>query len=516
MKIRSGLVLTALASQISSAFDESSQKYRLRQHQYHQQDSSHITEYICRAQKMVYRFKEKVGCPGMSVCVSLSGKIIYQEGVGYANVEHMVPVNENTVFRIASISKPFTSLLVGRLLDQHKLDLDEDIRSYLPEFPEKTVSGTYAKITVRSLLNHTSGIRSYKKISDENKQSAYPEMLNTVRFNDTLNACDMFKNDALVHAPGIEYTYSTFAFTLLSAVIEKICLNKGSLFDQPLATVKGESKSSCENETKSINSLPKWARFDTNLLRLFQYLNLNNTCLEYPEKIISSRAAQYCRSDKGILTNTPTIDNSYKWAGGGILSTASDLIRLADHLAFIYMGWLESYGIVKQSTLNQLLWKVSCVPPDRSTLPGLGWFLARRSGDPATKENGYPDRLYALHTGGAVGGTTVLLLSLPLLCNNDNIPNKTNEGNTFSTTDHNHNFISSVQNNTVIISPVNKIYPVDVRIKAANIPPINVAILTNLENVSGMSELAIHLSELFLDYAIKLKEYEDDEEIEKC
>lgn len=71
--------------------------------------------------------------------------IHFFEGVGYANVEHMVPVNENTVFRIASISKPFTSLLVGRLLDQHKLDLDEDIRSYLPEFPEKTVSGTYVR-----------------------------------------------------------------------------------------------------------------------------------------------------------------------------------------------------------------------------------------------------------------------------------------------------------------------------------------------------------------------------------
>ncbi|XP_018648616.1 family S12 unassigned peptidase (S12 family) [Schistosoma mansoni] len=482
MKIRNGLVLTALASQISSGFHESSKKHRPRQHQYHRQDSSYITDYISRAQKMVYTFKEKMGCPGMSVCVSLSGKIIYQEGVGYANVEHMVPVNENTVFRIASISKPFTSLLVGRLLDQRKLDLDEDIRSYLPEFPEKIVNETYV----------------------------YPEMLNTVRFNDTLNACDMFKNDTLVHLPGIEYTYSTFAFTLLSAVIEKICLNKGSLFDQPLATVKGESKSSCEKETKSTNDLPKWARFDTNLLRLFQYLNLNNTCLEYPEKIISSRAAQYCRSDKGILTNTPTIDNSYKWAGGGILSTASDLIRLADHLAFIYMGWLESYGIVKQSTLNQLLWKVSCVPPDRNTLPGLGWFLARRSGDPATEENGYPDRLYALHTGGAVGGTTVLLLSLPLLCNNDNIPNMTNEINTIASKDNNHNFISSIHNNTMIISPVNKMYPVDVRTKAANIPPINVAILTNLENVSGISELAINLSELFLDYAIKLEDLDDE------
>ncbi|KAH8851569.1 Serine beta-lactamase-like protein LACTB, mitochondrial [Schistosoma japonicum] len=494
MKIRSALILTALASShIQSVVDDSSKKHIPHKLQYHQLESPSITEYTRRAQEMIYRFKEKVGCPGISVCVSLSGNIIYQEGVGYANVEHMVPVNADTVFRIASVSKPFTSLLVGRLLDQHKLDLDEDICSYYPEFPEKIIDNAYARITVRSLLNHTSGIRSYKKVSDESKESAYPEMLNNIRFKNTFNACDMFKNDALVHAPGVQYTYSTFAFTLLSAIIEKICLLKGGPFDQPIPTVKGEPSS---EKTDSTSDLPKWARFDTNLLRLFQYLNLNNTSLEYPEKIISSRAAQYCRSDKGILTNTPTIDNSYKWAGGGILSTAGDLIRLADHLSFIYMGWLDSYGIVKQSTLNQVLWKVSCVPPDRSTLPGLGWFLARRSGDPATDENFYPDRLYALHTGGAVGGTTILLLSLPLL--NDN---KINEINT-STAVNNRN------NNSILSMP--KMYPQDIRMKFANLPPINVAILTNLENVPGISELAIYISEIFLEYALKMEQANEE------
>ncbi|KAH8851570.1 Esterase EstB [Schistosoma japonicum] len=408
MKIRSALILTALASShIQSVVDDSSKKHIPHKLQYHQLESPSITEYTRRAQEMIYRFKEKVGCPGISVCVSLSGNIIYQEGVGYANVEHMVPVNADTVFRIASVSKPFTSLLVGRLLDQHKLDLDEDICSYYPEFPEKIIDNAYARITVRSLLNHTSGIRSYKKVSDESKESAYPEMLNNIRFKNTFNACDMFKNDALVHAPGVQYTYSTFAFTLLSAIIEKICLLKGGPFDQPIPTVKGEPSS---EKTDSTSDLPKWARFDTNLLRLFQYLNLNNTSLEYPEKIISSRAA--------------------------------------------------------------------------------------RSGDPATDENFYPDRLYALHTGGAVGGTTILLLSLPLL--NDN---KINEINT-STAVNNRN------NNSILSMP--KMYPQDIRMKFANLPPINVAILTNLENVPGISELAIYISEIFLEYALKMEQANEE------
>nr|AAW27138.1 unknown [Schistosoma japonicum] len=105
MKIRSALILTALASShIQSVVDDSSKKHISHKLQYHQLRPPSITEYTRRAQEMIYRFKEKVGCPGISVCVSLSGNIIYQEGVGYANVEHMVPVNADTVFRIASVN----------------------------------------------------------------------------------------------------------------------------------------------------------------------------------------------------------------------------------------------------------------------------------------------------------------------------------------------------------------------------------------------------------------------------
>ncbi|VDP89702.1 unnamed protein product [Echinostoma caproni] len=96
---------------------------------------------------------------------------ITQSGFGFADVEQLVRVRDNTVFRIASISKSFTSLLVGRLFDQHKLAEDDDVRIYVPEFPQKMIDGKYAKIPIRSLLNHTSGIRSYHKAAEGKGQS---------------------------------------------------------------------------------------------------------------------------------------------------------------------------------------------------------------------------------------------------------------------------------------------------------------------------------------------------------
>lgn len=77
----------------------------------------------------------------MSVCVSVGGTTIYSKGFGFADVEQGVKVTPQTKFRIASISKSFTSLLVGRMIDQCRVDLDKDVRSYLPDFSPKTKDG---------------------------------------------------------------------------------------------------------------------------------------------------------------------------------------------------------------------------------------------------------------------------------------------------------------------------------------------------------------------------------------
>ncbi|TGZ75485.1 hypothetical protein CRM22_000343 [Opisthorchis felineus] len=423
-----------------------------------------------RATSLIQLYKERSGCPGISVCISYAGECVYSEGFGFANVENLVPVREDTLFRIASISKSFTSVLVGRLMEQSKLDLDEDIRTYLPEFPEKHVDGNYAKITARSLLSHTSGIRSYRKSAEKRGQSSYPEMLLQTRYDNALDACNLFKDDPLVHAPGKQYTYSTFGFTLLSAAIENICTRSGPSFECYSGT-----QPNCVKKSSDTSKIPRFAKMDHQFSKLFTFLGLKNTFLEYHEKITPVRASQYKRNSKGVLENTPMVDNSYKWAGGGILSTAYDLTLFANHLAYVYLDSMPKMGVIKPETLR-LLWTVSASNPDEEWQPGLGWFLCRRSGGALSQEVTCPDRLYVCHTGGAVGGTTILLLSLPCC--------KWSNGHEYVREDAPSNLC-------------------DFTARSAKLAPICVAILTNLEDASGIKDLAVSLVELVSDCILR-------------
>lgn len=416
-----------------------------------------------RATDLILQYKEKNACPGMSVCVSVGGKTVYSKGFGFADVEQLVRVRENTVFRIASISKSFTSLLVGRLLDQQKLTVDDDVRTYVPEFPQKMVNGKYAQIPIRTLLNHTSGIRSYHKEGDGKGQAAYPEMLLNKRFNSSLEACRLFQDDPLVHSPGQKYLYSTYAFTLLSAAIERVSAQRGPIFSLPTEPA--------EDGNTKINSIPSWAKIDTQLCRLFRFLGLRDTSLEYHEKMTPFRSKQYRRKANGVLENTPTVDNSYKWAGGGILSTAPDLVRVANHLANIYMGRLHSRGVITRDALTTL-WHAYPVNSEGVWQPGLGWFLSRRSGGSVTERNICPDRLYVLHTGGAVGSTTALLLSLPCCPVADTDQPEHGDPEEFTTA-------------------------------MSRAPPVCVAVLTNLEDSSEISQLAVSLAEVFTEDAVR-------------
>ncbi|HEX2395158.1 MAG TPA: serine hydrolase, partial [Bacteroidales bacterium] len=92
--------------------------------------------------------------PGVSVAIVKDGKIVFKKGYGSASLEYNIPNKPSTVFDIASVSKQFTAFAILLLEEQGKLSLDDDIRKFIPEFPD------YGKvITIRQLLHHTSGIR---------------------------------------------------------------------------------------------------------------------------------------------------------------------------------------------------------------------------------------------------------------------------------------------------------------------------------------------------------------------
>src|SRR5215813_1415734 len=97
---------------------------------------------------------DKAGTPGAAVAVVRDGKPVFQKGYGAANLEYDIPIAADTVFHVASVSKQFTAFAIVLLEQDGKLALDADVRKYLPELSD------YGRtITIRNLLQHTSGIR---------------------------------------------------------------------------------------------------------------------------------------------------------------------------------------------------------------------------------------------------------------------------------------------------------------------------------------------------------------------
>lgn len=102
----------------------------------------------------------KTNTPGCALGIMKNGELIYAKGYGLANMEYDIPNSASSVFRIGSTSKQFTAACIVLLAEQGKLSLDDNLKNHFPDFPE------YAKqITVRHLLNHTSGIRDYLQIA---------------------------------------------------------------------------------------------------------------------------------------------------------------------------------------------------------------------------------------------------------------------------------------------------------------------------------------------------------------
>ena len=286
------------------------------------------------------------GAPGVSIAVGVDGELIWAEGFGYADIEHDLPVTPLTRFRIGSVSKTMTSIALGLIYEQGLIDLDAPIQTYVPGFPEKEKG----VVTTRLLASHRAGIRHYLPDMSDNFVKDH--------YDDVIAPLEIFADDPLIAAPGERYSYSSHGYNLLSAVIQ---------------------------EASGIEYLT--------LMRenVFAPLKLIDTVADHTDYIIANRAAPYARRD-GRLVNAPYVDNSYKWAGGGFLSTPSDLVKFG-------FGVFNS-GILKEDTLQLLL--SPPVLPNGSIADqnyGLGWMTFNESPH------------WVGHTGGSVGGNTLFMIN---------------------------------------------------------------------------------------------------------
>ncbi|CAB4008947.1 Hypothetical predicted protein, partial [Paramuricea clavata] len=374
---------------------------------------------IGKARSLIKRFREESGSPGLAISVSVDGRTVWSEGFGYSDIENDVPCTPSTVMRIASISKPLTAAAAMKLLDEGKLNLDDPVQKYVPNFPEKQINSKPCVITIRQLLCHQSGIRHYHKTKKgegstqsgttkngnekeerENKVSEFQKQEYYIKecYDSVEKSLSLFKDDPLVHEPGSEFLYTTFGWTLLSAVIESAAQKKFLL---------------CMYE-------------------LFKDLGMNNTQAELHKNLVYGRArvkrmsikairfaplGHYVRNEKGQLMNTPYVDNCYKWAGGGFISTTEDLIKFGN--AMLYSSQIgEFQGKSKDSLLSGILspesmrlsWTTVENTEDKVSKHwgyGLGWAIL-----PEKHERGCcRDQQKAIaHSGGAVGASSILLI----------------------------------------------------------------------------------------------------------
>ncbi len=149
---------------------------------------------------------ERQNVPGIAVGVVKKGRIVKAKGYGFANLEHRVPVTPDTVFQSASVGKQFTAAALLLLADEGRLNLDESIDRYFTNAPP-----AWSDITVRHLLNHTSGIPDYTGTNSVNLRQDYSE-------EDMVNLAARLP---LAFAPGQDWSYSNTGYVLLGMIIQK-------------------------------------------------------------------------------------------------------------------------------------------------------------------------------------------------------------------------------------------------------------------------------------------------------
>lgn len=142
--------------------------------------------------------------PGMAVAVLKAGQVVHAKGYGLADLEHQVPVTTQTVFQSGSVGKAFTVMAVMMLVDDGNIQLDDTLSKWFPDAPE-----TWSAITVRHLLEHTSGLGGYPEDFDFRRDRTEAELY------------DIIKAQPLEFAPGERRGYSNLGFVLLGILINK-------------------------------------------------------------------------------------------------------------------------------------------------------------------------------------------------------------------------------------------------------------------------------------------------------
>ena len=308
---------------------------------------------VDRARQMMREGVSDKNLPGASVAAGVGGEVVWAEGFGWADIDRRTPIAKDTRFRIGTASMALTSAAVGLLLEKERLKLDEEIQTYVPEFPRKQWP-----VTLRQLMSHVGGVRNDG--GDEGPLFAE-------HCNRPVEAFPHFASSDLLFEPGTEYRNSSFGWIVISAAVESAAAEPFFSFMQK---------------------------------QIFDPLKMDDTIPDSTSEADPGAATVYFPRFAGDPRYGPDpmrpIDLSCYSGASVFLSTPSDLVRF---------GMAIDRGKLLQPSTVQLLQTSQRLRSGDETGYGLGWDL-----ETATV-NGQPTQVVG-HDGNLLGGQASSLVML--------------------------------------------------------------------------------------------------------
>lgn len=279
------------------------------------------TEAVEEGRHIVRTSISEQNLPGLSVAVGIHDQIVWAEGFGWADLDSHAQITPDTRLRIGEASIPLTSAAVGLLLEQGKIKLDDEIQTYVPEFPKKPWP-----VTLRQLMGNVAGVRN--DAGDEESLAPCEQ---------TVEALRRFAEDALKFEPGTQWRASSYGWILVSAAVEAAAHERFVTFMRD---------------------------------RIFQPLGMDATRPDSAAEYITDRATFYFPRFAGDTRYGPELardgDHSCAAGAGAFLSTPSDLVRF---------GLAITTGKLLQPATLELLQTPQRLTSGEETGYGLGWTL---------------------------------------------------------------------------------------------------------------------------------------------
>lgn len=238
---------------------------------------------------------------GLTAGFSINGEAKWLGSAGFCDEDRSVPCQTETINRIASVTKTMTAVAALQLVEAGKLDLDAFIETYLPDYPQPA-AGT---ITVRMLLHHTSGIGGYESGKETETK---------VQYNTLQEACVVFQDRELLFEPGTKYSYTTYGYVVLGAVIEVAAEQEFGAYLQ-------------EN--------------------IWDKVEMRHTGIEQFGQVYPGKSALFSRRKKGKIKTAEANNLSNRVPGGGVYSTAGDLLRFGQGILDGTLISAESFAILQ-------------------------------------------------------------------------------------------------------------------------------------------------------------------------